>query len=227
MRSLQDWLRYVEEQSELAQKKKEKPSALSDRESEGEKKQALSEKLSIPSFRTSHPSAKVEAPISWRLTAPITKEEAQVLQEVKSEDLSPPLGGRASSLQQTPAPRQEPPIKETTAPPSPPEGEPSAQEILDRLPRHLHILARTFLQEEKAQKYYKRPFRESREDLIRRLLDPELTLEETARILGVCPTTVRRYTNRGWLKHHRTVGNQRRFRLSDVLEFLEKQGKLE
>jgi excisionase family DNA binding protein len=63
---------------------------------------------------------------------------------------------------------------------------------------------------------------ESREELVQRLADPTLTLEQTALFLGVCPTTVRRYTNRGVLPHFRTEGNQRRFRLSDVLEFLEK-----
>lgn len=73
---------------------------------------------------------------------------------------------------------------------------------------------------EVAQAYY-RKFNESREELLRRLLDPVLSLEDTARILNVCPTTVRRYTNRGLLKHFRTGGNQRRFRLSDVLAFLE------
>lgn len=72
-----------------------------------------------------------------------------------------------------------------------------------------------------AQNSYKSPFRESREELVQRLLDPPLTLEDTARLLGVCPTTVRRYTNKGHLRHFRTSGNQRRFRLSDVLEFLE------
>ena len=66
---------------------------------------------------------------------------------------------------------------------------------------------------------------ESREDLLRRLVDPTLTLEETARILEVCPTTVRRYTNRGVLSHERSAGNQRRFKLSAVLEFCEAQGR--
>ena len=66
---------------------------------------------------------------------------------------------------------------------------------------------------------------ESREDLLRRLVDPTLTLEETARILEVCPTTVRRYTNRGILSHERSAGNQRRFKLSSVLEFREAQGR--
>jgi excisionase family DNA binding protein len=64
---------------------------------------------------------------------------------------------------------------------------------------------------------------ETRDELIERLLDPELTLQETAKLLNVCPTTVRRYTNRGVLHHFRTPGNQRRFRLSDVLEFMRRQ----
>ena len=64
---------------------------------------------------------------------------------------------------------------------------------------------------------------ETREELLRRLVDPTLTLEETACILEVCPTTVRRYTNRGILPHERSAGNQRRFKLSSVLEFREAQ----
>ena len=64
---------------------------------------------------------------------------------------------------------------------------------------------------------------ETREELLRRLVDPTLTLEETACILEVCPTTVRRYTNRGILPHERSTGNQRRFKLSSVLAFKEDQ----
>lgn len=64
---------------------------------------------------------------------------------------------------------------------------------------------------------------ETREQLLSRLLDPTLTLEETARILEVCPTTVRRYTNKGILPHQRSAGNQRRFNLSSVLAFQEAQ----
>ena len=94
-----------------------------------------------------------------------------------------------------------------------------------RLPRHIQILVSMAekSEEEAAQKYYTRGFKESRRQLIERLLDPTLTLEDTARVLGVVPATVRRYTNRGVLPHHRTVGQQRRFRLSDVLGFLEGQ----
>lgn len=75
--------------------------------------------------------------------------------------------------------------------------------------------------DETAEKYYTKGFKENRHQLIERLLDPPLSLEEAARVLGVCPTTVRRYTNKGLLKHFRTAGNQRRFRLSDVIVFVE------
>jgi excisionase family DNA binding protein len=95
--------------------------------------------------------------------------------------------------------------------------------IRQRLPQHIDMLLR-IPTNEVAQNSYKSPFRETREALIGRLLDPQLTLEEAARILGVCPTTVRRYTNRGMLHCHRTPGNQRRFRMSDVLQFLEQYG---
>lgn len=90
-----------------------------------------------------------------------------------------------------------------------------------RLPSQLQNLIES-AQVEVAQHSYK-TFKESRAGLIQRLLDPPITLEEAARILNVCPTTVRRYTNRGVLKHFRTAGNQRRFRLSDVLSFMESQ----
>lgn len=89
-----------------------------------------------------------------------------------------------------------------------------------RLPRHVQLLMRP-AKGEVAQNSYKGQFSENREELIYRLLDPQLTLEETARILNVCPTTVRRYTNRGLLQQERTQGNHRRFRMSKVLEFLE------
>lgn len=64
---------------------------------------------------------------------------------------------------------------------------------------------------------------ETREQLVQRLLDPVLSLEEAAILLNVCPTTVRRYTNRGVLKCDRTPGNQRRFRLSEIMSFMERR----
>ena len=107
------------------------------------------------------------------------------------------------------------------------------------VPRHVQTLIALERIEEKeiAQSSYKRPFAEGRLELIERLLDPILSLEDTARLLNVCPTTVRRYTNRGILTHYRKETErggdasrpteretrQRRFRLSDILAFLETQ----
>ncbi len=99
----------------------------------------------------------------------------------------------------------------------------STQENWSRLPHHLQVLFSS-PDSEVAQRSYK-TFRDTRAQLIEKLLDPPLTLEETARILNVCPTTVRRYTNSDQLKHYRTAGNQRRFRLSDVLGFMELNNK--
>lgn len=96
----------------------------------------------------------------------------------------------------------------------------SIEELWGRVPKHVRLLVELG-DDEVTQRYYDRRFKESRQELVERLLNPSLTLEDTARLLGVCPTTVRRYTERGLLNHYRTPGNQRRFRLSDVIAFLE------
>lgn len=67
----------------------------------------------------------------------------------------------------------------------------------------------------------RKPLTESREEIIRRLMDPELTLHEAAAILNLSKATLRRYTDSGKLAHRRTAGGQRRFRFSDVLALLE------
>ena len=78
---------------------------------------------------------------------------------------------------------------------------------------------------EKVRRRRKSP-RKTREHLIENLLDPVISLDEAALILNVCKTTIRRYTNAEKLECLRTPGNQRRFRLSKVLEFLEeKEGR--
>lgn len=100
----------------------------------------------------------------------------------------------------------------------------SFKELLEHLPRNIEFLGR-FFNDSVTAHYYNSGFKENREDLIRRLLDPELSLEEVSRLLGVCPATVRRYTNRGWMEHHRTKGGQRRFRLSSVVRFVDKHGR--
>ncbi len=69
----------------------------------------------------------------------------------------------------------------------------------------------------------RRPMTETREEIIRRLLDPELTLHEAAAVLNLSKATVRRYTDQGRLACLRTCGGQRRFRLSTLLAFLDRQ----
>lgn len=69
----------------------------------------------------------------------------------------------------------------------------------------------------------RRPITETREEIIRRLFDPELTLHEAAAVLNLSKATVRRYTDHGKLVCLRTEGGQRRFRLSALLALLETQ----
>ena len=102
--------------------------------------------------------------------------------------------------------------------------DPELQECWETLPKSIEFLC-SFYDDSVTANYYRGNFKESRQDLIRRLLDPELSLEETSRLLGVCPATVRRYTNRGWLQHHRTEGGQRRFRLSNIVRFVDEHGR--
>lgn len=102
--------------------------------------------------------------------------------------------------------------------------DPTLQAVWESLPKNIEFLT-GFFDDSVTANYYRGEFKETREELIRRLLDPELSLEETSRLLGVCPATVRRYTNRGWLNHHRTQGGQRRFRLSDIVRFVEIHGR--
>ena len=101
---------------------------------------------------------------------------------------------------------------------------PQLQETWEALPRNIDFLC-SFFDDSVTSNYYRGDFKETREELVQRLLNPELSLEETSRLLGVCPATVRRYTNRGWLTHHRTQGGQRRFRLTDVVKFVEQHGR--
>lgn len=62
---------------------------------------------------------------------------------------------------------------------------------------------------------------ESREEIIQRLLDPELSVHEAAALLNVSKATLRRYTDSGKLACYRSAGGQRRFKLSAVLALLE------
>jgi len=102
--------------------------------------------------------------------------------------------------------------------------DPELQNTWETLPKSIDFLC-SFYDDVVTANYYGGNFKETRNALIKRLLDPELSLEETSRLLGVCPATVRRYTNRNWLTHHRTSGGQRRFRLSDIVKFVEAHGR--
>jgi len=116
--------------------------------------------------------------------------------------------GRSRSARNVPPPELAPPL--------------TGDAFWQLAPRHVRTLI-AMGQDDTVQGSYKRQFKESRLALIERLLDPTLSLEDTARLLNVCPTTVRRYTNRGLIRHQRTPGDQRRFKLSDVLSFMEAQ----
>ncbi len=105
-----------------------------------------------------------------------------------------------------------------------PKIDPELQDVWLALPKSVEFLC-GFYDDSVTANYYRGEFKESRQELIKRLLDPELSLEETSRLLGVCPATVRRYTNREWLAHHRTTGGQRRFRLSNIVRFVEIHGR--
>ncbi|MBD61962.1 hypothetical protein CL645_03785 [bacterium] len=61
----------------------------------------------------------------------------------------------------------------------------------------------------------------ARKKLIIDLLNPELTMQQAALLLGVSHTTIRRDTEAGILRCHRTAGNQRRFKLLDLLAYMD------
>lgn len=60
---------------------------------------------------------------------------------------------------------------------------------------------------------------ETREQLLERLRNPQLSLHETSILLRVSRATVRRYADSGRLPCGRTPGGQRRFFLRDIEAF--------
>ena len=146
------------------------------------------------------------------LRAPVVEQEAE------APDGDEPKARFRKTVMSAPRPRR---VKQK---PSAAVLDPELQLVWTNLPKNVAFLCR-FYDDGVTANYYRGEFKETRQELIRRLLDPELSLEETSRLLGVCPATVRRYTNRGWLEHHRTTGGQRRFRLSNVVKFLDTHGR--
>ncbi len=142
-----------------------------------------------------------------------------VATKVKTVRTAPYRPLKPETIEKMSAPR---PRRRKQAPATELNIDPTVRIAWERLPKNLEFLT-SFFCDEVTSNYYTGEFKESREELIRRILDPELNLEEVSRLLGVCPATVRRYTNRGWLEHHRTTGGQRRFRLSGLVAFVENQ----
>lgn len=198
MRSLQDWTRYLEQQEQDLQTT---PKAT---------RTAAPEPPAPPPARPVEPPKPKDEDVPAFLRAePVPAPEPAPEPPAKPAKAPAPM---PEKLAVAPKPVPEPPVaKEAIS---------KAAGIRKRLPRAIETSS--VGEREVARASYK-TFKESREELIQRLVDPILTLEEVARILNVCPTTVRRYTNKGAIAHHRTAGNQRRFRLSDVLAFLEQQ----
>ncbi len=156
------------------------------------------------------------------------EEPAQVWEEAEEAEELPPFG---TSVQQLADQLEATPPDRPAPPPSPARsgvvellGVPEAQSR--RLQALIGRQGRLPLEVQEASPPPRRGHlepAESREELIERLLDPILSINEAATLCSVCPASVRRYTNRGVLKCFRTPGNQRRFRLSDVLDFMERQ----
>lgn len=194
MRSLEEWTKYLEEQEQSLQQTLNKDDK--------------SEKEPVQKTRTAVP---VKLPLAEEpLVAAAPDKPAKSAKKAKEKAKGKDKAERVQSVQKP----------EPTPDPIPTADLQAAVRMRKKLPAQL--ITPNVEQAEVAQSSYT-SFRETREDLLHRLLDPQLSLEDAARVLNVCPTTVRRYTNRGLLRHFRTAGNQRRFKLSDVLEFMERQ----
>jgi excisionase family DNA binding protein len=137
------------------------------------------------------------------------------------KDPKPPSDSRAfpTTPQQPPAPARLPALPQEPAPaPSRRPRTPRQIELQQPLPMDLGAAG-------VARRAGRPPLTESRDAIIRRLLDPDLTLHEAASILNLSKATLRRYTDQGKLICQRTGGGQRRFKLSDVLALLEQRGE--
>jgi excisionase family DNA binding protein len=198
MRTIRDWLKYVEESKRPAREgERPAPSAIRP-----------------PAQPPVPPRPPVsEHPTPARKETPTTPER----------QVPPPVKVRKGEQS---LPSSVRPIGAEPSEPKRKGSKPQSPERMKQLMASIDSALQTSLplptppRESAARRRKRSPFSEARESLIRRLVDPELKLREVALLLNVCPTTVRRYANRGSLTSHRTGGNQRRFRLSDVVDFL-------
>jgi len=202
MRSLQEWMKYLEEQENSVKDEPEQETPAAQKQAGPASDVAVLERSAPTAVKppvVEPPKPAVEEPqLIFESPAPVEEPVA-----AKRVEIPPPAPPAAKTQVET--------HKKTVST--------QKDQQRSRKPRTPKAVMGVISPNETAQKSYQ-PFKETREELLQRLLDPMISLEEAARILNVCPTTVRRYTNRGLLHHHRTAGNQRRFRLSDVLGFM-------
>jgi hypothetical protein len=156
-------------------------------------------------------------PLAYIESAFLDQEGQAKKAEIEAEESDSRLRFRKTALS-APRPRR------VSSKPRRAEVDPELADLLKSLPKNLEFLCQ-FFGDDVTSNYYTKDFKEPRSEFIRRLVDPVLSLEDVSRLLGVCPATVRRYTNRGWLEHFRTQGGQRRFRLSHVVKFVDEHGR--
>jgi excisionase family DNA binding protein len=213
---LHEWLQYRDRHIRRLRAQMEEKDAAARPEERGVA-QALAEASSSPQAQPSEGAAEA-APSAPPKPVASTPHPAQPSARRAAADKSRPPAPTPAA--QRPIPKTARDVLQSLQP---------TQDVRTRLEMVLARQRRLPLEElgDTAARRGRRRVVETREQLVSRLLDPQLTLQETALLLGVCPTTVRRYTNRGILKCFRTPGNQRRFRLSDVLEFMERREQSE
>lgn len=79
---------------------------------------------------------------------------------------------------------------------------------------------------EKPVKKRQRAVTATRRELINRLENPEISLQEAAILLEACRATVRVLCDENKLAHHRTPGGQRRFFYREIKEFIRDHGTI-
>jgi excisionase family DNA binding protein len=203
--------------------------------------------------RTNAPKAKEKTPIDAKkalkkslgaepgvrytiengVTRPIFPEDLEVLENLEGEMASEPLLSLVVEPEVKPALRTIAPpriplsaMKPSRRPQMPMPAVATERPVMpcwERLPAHIPLIA-GLIEPDEANLYDDEARGAERQKLIASLLNPNVTLDEAAVLLGVSSATVRRYTTKGILPYQRTVGQQRRFRLSDVLTFLERNG---
>jgi len=207
---LRDWQRYVRKETQRIAR------------GEGLIKPVKATKPPVPKGPTQKKTRKNEnyKPVAQATPHSMTTEDLEPIEEITEfdQDINTLMSDSGVEIDDDLRDWVEPIA--TTKPQAPPTAKPKAKPSKKDKQSKSDTLELFGAELEKARRKKKSP-RKTRENLIENLLDPIITLDEAAVILNVCKTTVRRYTNANKIECLRTPGNQRRFRLSTVLEFLE------